>query len=80
MAWLDWHPMRQKPPAGATEDELESHPHWRRFSKRYRAKKAFVRDAWIGGGLVIACLPGPAQAVALVTLVFLSLSILDEEP
>ena len=69
---------RPKPPKNATEQELSAHPHWRRYTKNYRARKGLVRDLWIYAGLLIAVLPLPAQMFGLSVLTFVSLSILDE--
>ncbi len=51
----------------------------RRASPRYRAKRALVRDVWIGVGVVMLVLPNPA-AIGLLALVatFASFMILDE--
>jgi flagellar biosynthesis component FlhA len=69
---------RPKPPKNATEQELNSNPHWRRYTKSYLARKSLVRDLWIYAGLLIAILPLPAQILGLSVLIFMSLSILDE--
>ncbi len=75
------HPRTKTPPEPKTvvPSADETHPHYRRMTPAYRARKAVVRDMWIYAGLVICLLPLAAQIVTLAALGFLSLSILDNE-
>lgn len=68
-----------RPPEGMSEEELEKHPNWRRYTKSYRTKRGYVRDLWIYGGVLILFMPLPLQVFSLAALSFISLSILDAE-
>jgi len=53
--------------------------HTRRYSRRYRLKRSWVKNLWIGTSLLMLCFPllPFVLAVALLTA-FLSFAILDE--
>ncbi|HEY7774422.1 MAG TPA: hypothetical protein VIC26_14660 [Marinagarivorans sp.] len=79
---MDEHDRRHdtvRPPDGLSDDELAKHPSWRRYTKGYQAKRAYVRDMWIYGGMLVLFMPLPLQVFSLAALSFLSLSILDAE-
>ena len=69
-----------KPPANISEAQMEQHPSWRRYTRKYQRKKAIVRNIWICNGIIVACLPLNWQIIVLLTTVFLSFCILDETP
>ena len=73
------HHNTAKPPDGLSDDELAKHPSWRRYTKGYKARRAYVRDLWIYGGVLVLFMPLPLQVFSLAALSFLSLSILDSE-
>jgi hypothetical protein len=57
------------------------HPHWRRFTAKYRRKRSIVKNVWIVSGLVMALEASPAIIVAMALgTTFLSFVILDETP
>ena len=57
----------------------DQHPHYRRFSKRYKRKQGVVKNIWIGAGLITLVFPFPHVAVALSLITtFLSFCLLDE--
>lgn len=57
------------------------HPHWRRFTAKYRRKRSIVKNVWIASGLVMALEASPAIIVAMALgTTFLSFVILDETP
>ena len=66
-------------PRALTEEELAKHPHFRRQTKTYQARKRYVRDLWIYSGLLIMFMPLTAQVISLAALAFISLSVLDGE-
>ena len=58
-----------------------THPHRRRFTKRYRRKQAIVKNLWIvSGGIMI--LDGALATIVALLLgtTFMSFMILDETP
>jgi len=60
-------------------DWFREYDQQRRSDPRYRAKKVWVRDLWIGSGVVMLALPHPAAVTALALLTtFASFMILDE--
>lgn len=77
--WFFRFVVRPHAPRGIEADT--NHPHWRRYTARYRRKQGIVKNLWIGSGLamlVIGSLP-TTFALALGTT-FLSFVILDETP
>jgi hypothetical protein len=57
----------------------EAHPHRRRFTKKYRAKKALVMKMWLVMGLLIALFPMPHLMISLALLgALISFVLLDE--
>ena len=73
-----WKIHPPKPPAHLSRRELERHPHWRRFTPKYRKKKAIVKDVWIGSGLVIIVSPLGLQLILLLVTTLVAFMILDE--
>jgi hypothetical protein len=67
------------PPEYLSTEPDETHPHRRRFTRRYRRKKAIAKTIWIGCGLVMLTHP-VVPFVALVSLVgtFSAFVVLDE--
>ncbi|MBM6550335.1 hypothetical protein [Marinomonas ostreistagni] len=60
-------------------DRLESHAHYRRISKRYRAKKRLVRSLWTATGGILVLFPTPPiWGGAVLFSTCLSFAILDE--
>lgn len=57
----------------------DQHPHYRRFSKRYKKKQGIVKNVWIAAGLITLAFPflHVAMILSLVTT-FLSFCLLDE--
>lgn len=57
----------------------EDDDHLRRYSRRYRVKRSWVKNLWIGSSLLMLCFPllPFMLAVGLFTS-FLSFAILDE--
>jgi len=54
-------------------------PHSRRYTRRYRMKKGWVKNLWIGSSLLMICFPLLPVVLALGLLTsFLSFAILDE--
>ncbi|MCK7596827.1 hypothetical protein M0G74_06025 [Microbulbifer sp. CAU 1566] len=61
----------------ALPDEGDSH--LRRYSRRYRIKRGWVKNLWIGASLLMICFPLLPFIVGLGLLTsFLSFAILDE--
>lgn len=59
----------------------ESHPHYRRFSARYKRKQSLVKNFWIGAGLITLAFPLLHVAFVLVlSTTLLSFCLLDETP
>lgn len=57
------------------------HPHWRRFTTKYRRKRSIVKSVWIASGLVMILQASPVMMVAMALgTTFLSFVILDETP
>ncbi len=55
------------------------HPHYRRFTARYKKKKSLVKSIWIGVGLITLLFPLLHVVFSLTLLTtFVSFSILDE--
>lgn len=75
----DRDPISGKRQDAFAKSELEKHPHWRRKSPQYAAKRRYVRDLWIYSGLLIIFLPLSVQIISVAALGFLSLSVLDDE-
>lgn len=67
----------KKPPSELADHELERHPSWRRYTRRYRRKRELVKTVWIVSGLLMIGLPAAAPVLALGTT-FVSFMILDE--
>ena len=67
------------PPEGEIVLPIEEDGHLRRYSRRYRVKKGWVKNLWIGSSLLMICFPllPFVLAVGLFTS-FLSFAILDE--
>lgn len=68
----------RRPPPAASEAERARHPSWRRWTRRYAAKRRIVRDVWIVAGLLMIMLPPAAQLVVALPTTFLAFVILDE--
>jgi len=59
----------------------ESHPHYRRFSARYKRKQSLVKNFWIGAGLITLAFPLLHVAFVLtLSTTLLSFCLLDETP
>lgn len=67
-----------KPPPNTPESQLEKHPSWRRYTRKYLRKKAIVKDVWIASGTMIIFMPLYWQITMLLITTFLSFCILDE--
>lgn len=67
-----------RPPEGATEQERAQHPHWRRFTGKYRRKQRIVRDIWLSAGVLMLLSPLAALPVWLLGTTLLSFVVLDE--
>lgn len=59
----------------------DSHPHYRRFSARYKRKQSMVKNFWIGAGLITLIFPLLHVAFILtLSTTFISFCLLDETP
>lgn len=55
------------------------HPHRRRYTAAYRRKLGYVRNIWIGAGLLMALFSGAAViSVTTLATTLLSFMVLDE--
>ncbi len=71
---------RRIPEKHVSERERARHPSWRRYTRRYAAKRRIVRDVWIVSGLIMLALPLAAQILLALATTFLAFVILDETP
>jgi len=69
-----------RPPLNASEEDKEQHPHWRRYTRKYRRKKKIVRNIWVVSGLLMIGAPLGVTAVLGLGTTFLAFIILDETP
>lgn len=72
-----FHPFR-RPPHGMSLEAQRHHPHYRRFTPVYRARRKLVRDMWIGLGLLMTLLPPAGVMVIAMLGTFAAFLILDE--
>lgn len=69
------------PDWSADQSPDADHPHRRRFTRRYRRKKAIVKNIWIFSAALMLLNATPATMMALgLGTTFLSFVILDETP
>ncbi len=70
--------------AGYYRDEFiidDTHPHYRRFSKKYKKKQGIVKNFWIIAGLITLAFPLPQVAVVIFAITTcVSFCLLDETP
>lgn len=61
------------------ERKATKHAHYRRFSRKYRARRKLVRTLWTGTGCLMLLFPTPPIVVgAVIFSTCLSFAILDE--
>ena len=55
------------------------HPHFRRYSPRYRRKRSLVKNLWLVAGCIILAFPFlPVLVFIFLFTTFISFSLLDE--